>query len=167
MTYNAHNSYWETQVLTATPQKLRLFLIEGAMRFAQGAIDAWQNDQRESGFNAAQRCQDILFELLVSVRKDDSELSRSIVGVYAFLVQEIQPAIRTADWKRMQGILRVLHEERATWQQICEKFPQAPEPDQENRPAEISAAHFDAIAPHAFGAGHGHPLGAGSLSLDA
>ena len=34
----AHESYLEAQVMTATPQKLRLMLIEGAIRFARQTL---------------------------------------------------------------------------------------------------------------------------------
>jgi len=169
MTFDSRNSYWETQVLTATPQKLRLLLIEGALRFAREAIESWQRDQREAGFNAALRCQDILFELLSSVRRDDSEINRAIVGIYVFLVQEIQPAIRNADAKSMQGIAKVLEEEQATWQKVCEQYPHKLEADAADTPAEISARHLDAISPHIFQSSPSHldHFTPGSLSLDA
>ena len=42
MDSNARDTYLETQVKTATPQKLQLMLVEGAIRFAHQAIHHWE-----------------------------------------------------------------------------------------------------------------------------
>lgn len=160
-----HSQYWETQILTASPQKLRLLLIEGAIKLARQAIDHWQQQRIDSAFNAAIRCQDILFELLSSVRRDGSEINKSVVEIYLFLAKEIQQSIRGRDQEIMAGIIRVLEEERTTWQMVCEKFPLAPEITEiqevtaDDRPAIVP----DAITPHFDLNANTH----GSLSLDA
>ncbi len=163
-----HYSYWETQVLTSTPQKLRLMLIEGAITFSRQALDHWQADRIEAGFTAAQRCQEILFELLGTVRASGSPINRSISEIYIFLVKEIQLAIRHHDAEVMTRILRVLEEERSTWQQICEKYPHAPTASPAEERPEITALHLPAIQPETYSFVEGTSRSShGTFSLDA
>lgn len=142
-----HFNYWETEVLTSTPQKLRLLLIEGAIQLGQQATEYWQANRLEAGFTAAQRCQEILFELLATVRATDSTISRSISEIYVFLVKQIQLAISNNDSKVMSGIVRVLNEERVTWQEICDKYPQAMQATASEQSREITACNVAAIQP--------------------
>ena len=41
MDRTAQNAYLEAQANTATPQKLRLMLIDGGLRFARQTLDHW------------------------------------------------------------------------------------------------------------------------------
>ena len=48
MDTNGYDSYLETQIRTATPQKLQLMLIEGAQRFANETVRHWESDDAEA-----------------------------------------------------------------------------------------------------------------------
>src|SRR5689334_7903934 len=83
------DAYLETQVLTATPQRLRLMLIEGAIRkitAAQAAYDAgdWLKACADLG-----HCRDIVSELMSGINPEQTPVARQIMGVYMFLYSTI------------------------------------------------------------------------------
>lgn len=122
------NTYLETQINTATPQRLRLMLIEGAIRYGQQAIDFWHQDRGEDGLAALLRCQAVVAELLGGVREDGSLLTRQVIDIYVFLSLQLNEAEMNADPQRIEAVVRVLQEERQTWQELCQQLPEAPQP---------------------------------------
>jgi len=130
------NIYLETQVSTATPQKLRLMLIEAAVRKAQATLEHWESGRQEDGLQALLRCEAIAQELLDGIRDDGSPLIAQVLDIYRFLVKELIDAEVSLDAGRVAGVLNVLQEERQTWQELCQTTPDAP----------IAADHFTAPA---------------------
>jgi flagellar protein FliS len=127
MSRTARDAYFETQVLTATPQRLRLMLIDGALRFARQAIECWgDQDHREPRCNALSRCHDILIELCGSIKTDELPVARQVKAIYEFLIREMALASVATDCQIVRGMVGVLEEERVTWQQVCEKMPEPP-----------------------------------------
>lgn len=122
------NTYLETQINTATPQKLRLMLIEGAIRYAQQTIDYWQQGRGEDGLAALLRCQAVVAELLGGVREDGTALTRQVIDIYVFLALELNEAEMNFDAERVAGVVRVLQEDRQTWQELCQHLTEAPQP---------------------------------------
>ncbi len=144
MPQSARNSYLETQVLTATPQKLRLMLIEGAIRFARRAQSAW-DDNRNEALESLRRCRSIVSELLAAVQPDESELPRLVAGVYVFLFQALTVAQSTGDRRKLDDVLRILDIERETWRQLCNELPDSPAASRESQ-SEVTAAGEPAIS---------------------
>jgi flagellar secretion chaperone FliS len=120
--------YLETQIATATPQKLRLLLIEGAIRQAQLALEHWEQGRHEDGLAAVIRCRSIAAELIDGVRDDGSALTRQVIGIYAFIFKALTEAQLQRDITKLADVLTVLHEERQTWQQVCQTLTDAPQP---------------------------------------
>jgi flagellin-specific chaperone FliS len=48
MQAESHDTYLASQVMTASPQRLRLMLIEGAIRFGRQAAEAWTRKRFEA-----------------------------------------------------------------------------------------------------------------------
>ena len=119
----ARDSYLETQVNTATPQRLRLMLIGGALRHARGAQAAWQEARADSATDALLRCRDIVTELLSGIREDDSLLVRQTLGIYAYLFSSLTELQQSRDPHELAGIIRVLEEEHQTWEELCQVLP--------------------------------------------
>lgn len=126
--HDARNSYLETQVNTATPQKLRLMLIEGGLRYAQQTIDCWAEGRGEDGLAALLRCQAIVAELLGSVREDGTPVTRQVIGIYTFLALQLHEAELNSDSQKLAEVIQVLQEERQTWQEVCQQLTEAPRP---------------------------------------
>jgi flagellar protein FliS len=116
-------AYFDTQVATATPQKLRLMLIEGAIRFARGTQSAWQQGDADSGLESLIRCRDIIGELIAGIQAESSPLAKQVLGIYLYLFTTLTQAQLTHDQNQLAAVIRVLEEERETWQTICEQLP--------------------------------------------
>lgn len=116
---HARHAYLETQIATAAPQQLRLMLIEAALRLARQTADAWREERRDEALDTLIRCRSIVTELISGIRAGSSQLADKVLGIYLFLFQELTEAQLRRDASRMDGIIRVLEEERATWQELC------------------------------------------------
>jgi flagellar secretion chaperone FliS len=134
MTSAARDEYLTTEVLTAAPQKLRLMLIEAALRFGRRAELHWQNRQNEAALDALIRCQEAVTQLICGLTANtESPLVRQIAAVYAFIYRTLVSAGFHHDLRKLADALRVLETERDTWSQVCEQLgtqrleePQAP-----------------------------------------
>jgi flagellar protein FliS len=126
METNGYDSCLETQVRTATPQKLQLMLIEGAIRFANETVRHWGADDAEASFESLNRCRKIVSQLLHSVRPDMSEPAKRAAAVYLFLFQTLTDIQLHRERHRMPEVLKVLESERQTWQIVCEEMPETP-----------------------------------------
>jgi len=124
--HNARTAYLETQIKTAAPQKLRLMLIEAAIRFAQQARDAGGGELFSNGL---ERARDIVAELLAGIRPEKHALNDTARALYAFIFRSLSEATLLHDLSKINDALRVLEEERITWQQVCEQMPEAPAPE--------------------------------------
>jgi len=136
------SSYLESQVLTATPQKLRLMLIEAALGAARQAITYWDENLDNQANIALIRGREIISELLAAVKPDDSELTRNVAGVYMFLFKTLAEAQLHRNHGKVYEAINVLEIERETWRDVCERMPHAPMPeDARGEPQEITSTH--------------------------
>jgi flagellar secretion chaperone FliS len=127
MPRTARDAYFETQVLTATPQRLRLMLIDGALRFAHQAVECWDDQaKRVQRYTALARCNDIVFELFSTIKTDELPVAKTVKAIYEYLIREIAVASTAEDCGHVRNVIRVLEEERMTWQQLCELMPEPP-----------------------------------------
>jgi len=152
MSHTAYEAYLETQVLTATPQKLRLMLVEGALRFGRQALECWGDDQlRSQRFACLARCNDIVTELFTSVHDDTAPGAAAVQGIYRFLLLQLARVGSQEDAGPLREILEILEEERETWRQVCERMPEAPwrAANQSGEAEEITATGLPAMQPQA------------------
>lgn len=128
MYQDIQQTYLEAEISTATPQKLRLMLIEGALRFAKQTAGCWEQNQFEPGWEALVRCRDVVSELIGGVKTDGSELARQVLAIYLYLHRTLTTAQADRNLALMGDVIRVLEEEQQTWQTVCHTMPEAPEP---------------------------------------
>jgi len=148
MEQSAREAYLTTQVMTATPQKLHLMLIEGAIRAALQAKHHFQSEDREQAGEALIVCQEIVSELLASVSSGQHDLSKKIGGIYIFLLRHLTEAHLKHEANRIDDVVRVLEEERTTWRQVCEQYGSTIEPATEPVLEPAPAALEHAAAQH-------------------
>jgi len=110
----------ESQVRGASQRQLRLLLIQGALRFARQTVNYWLQDNFTSADETADRCKEILIELLTSLQTDKSEIARRSAGVYIFLVDTLVQARPNRDMQKLQEVIRVLKVERDIWDRACQ-----------------------------------------------
>jgi flagellar protein FliS len=168
MSLSPADSYLETQVLTATPQRLRLMLIEEALRRVRAADEAWAAGRAAEGSIAISRTRDVVSELIAGIHPDETPIAKQVLGIYLYLFSTLTEAGLSADRNRLTDISRVLEEERQTWQDVCQQMPE--------RAAAIATAEELApsiVAPHwspsyTAGASQAAPASqAASFSIDA
>jgi flagellar secretion chaperone FliS len=117
-----HSSYLESKVLTASPQRLHLMLIEGAIRFGRQAEEALRRGDNAAAAAPLLRVIDIVGEMLAGVRTIKSELNQKIADLYWFLFRRVSEAKINSDAAALAQALRLLEFERQTWQLACEKL---------------------------------------------
>jgi len=116
-------SYLVNQVLSATPEKLQLILVEAAISAAERAKSYWQAKEDEKACESLVRAQEIVGELLAGLNHNvDPPLVRRVAGVYAFVLRRLVEASLQRDPKGIDDAVRVLRIERETWQQVCQKM---------------------------------------------
>ena len=124
---NAGQAYLETQVATATPQRLRLMLIEGAIRLARQTAEEWREQRPAQALETLIRCRSFITELISGIREGSSPLAEKVLEIYLFLFRELTEIQSQRDATRMEGVIRVLEEERTTWQNVCATLTERPE----------------------------------------
>jgi len=123
-------NYLTTEVMTASPQRLQLMLIEGAIRSAERARAAWHEGDDARALADLGRAQQIVGQMLAAIDSAPApELARKVAGIYLFLFRTLLEADAHRDDAKLDEALRVLRAERETWQQLCERLGNGAEPD--------------------------------------
>ena len=121
MNHTASENYLVTEVMTATPPKLHLMLIDAAIRAGQRAQIHWQNKENEQAGKCVKNAQKIVHGILDGIDfKTNSELVAKVAGVYLFIHNSLARAFIDNDENKLAEALRVLAVERETWRQVCE-----------------------------------------------
>lgn len=116
------NAYLRTQVLTASPEQLRLMLLDGSIRFLQQAIDGLREKDYEASYNGITQAREIVLELATSVSSEvDHELAERVRSVYMYLYRELIDASVNRDLPRLEKACDLLRYERETWAMLMEK----------------------------------------------
>jgi flagellar secretion chaperone FliS len=114
-------AYLKTKVMTASPAELRLLLIDGAIRFAEQAKRGYEERNYEAAFEGTTKAQNILMELMNSLRPDQSpELCARLSSLYTFMYKSLVEASSTRETRLVDEVLSLLRFERETWQMCLE-----------------------------------------------
>lgn len=122
MTMTQNTQYLESKVLTASPQRLHLMLLEGSLRFGRQAEDALRRSDMDAAVAPLLRLLDIIGELLAGVRARKSGLNTKIADLYWYLFRQISLAKIHGDATMLGDVLKVIEYERQTWQLLCDKL---------------------------------------------
>jgi len=123
MTTTEANAYLRTQVFTASPEQLRLMLLDGALRFARQAIEGLEARDYEASYNGITQARAIVLELATSIRADvDPDLAERVRSVYLFIYREMVDASVARDVARLGKAVDLLQYERETWAMLIERI---------------------------------------------
>jgi flagellar protein FliS len=121
MTPRAGSDSLETEVLTATPQRLHLMLIEAAIRSTSQARHHFAAQNREAGLASVLRAQTIMGELLAGLQPGpDDDLTPRVAAIYLFIYRSLIAANLEYNVAKLDDALRVLETQRETWRSVCE-----------------------------------------------
>jgi flagellin-specific chaperone FliS len=104
-------------------------LIEEALRRARAARDLWINNEVAQGSDKVASCREIISELIGGINPDQTPVAKRVLGLYLYLFSSLTELQLTRDTHQMAGVIRVLEEERETWQAVCRELPDRPVAD--------------------------------------
>ncbi|MEZ6070697.1 MAG: flagellar export chaperone FliS [Pirellulales bacterium] len=123
MNQSVRENYLMTDVMTATPQKLQLMLIDAAIRAGEQTRLFWQQQRLDDACESLIKCQRLVTELLCGLNPEaNRELARKAAGVYLFVFRRLSEAQMNRSEESLAEAMSVLDIERETWRQVCEKL---------------------------------------------
>lgn len=119
----AYENYLETGVLTASPQKLQLLLIEAAIRSIHRGKQAWSGGDQAAASEHFIHAQDCVGQMLAGLNYNGAaEIVKRLAAVYVFVLRQLAEGSLNRDTAKLDDAVRVLEVERETWRQVCEQF---------------------------------------------
>ncbi len=110
------DAYLSTKVLTASPEELRLLLIEGAIKFLRQGREGLASANYEASHIGFSKCRAILLELISSMRTEiDPDLCSRLRGLYIFMYRELLEASISKDVPRTDKVIELLEYDRESW----------------------------------------------------
>lgn len=120
------NAYLESQVLTASPERLHLMVVDAAIRFARQGEAALEAHDIESAFLALASSRSCVSELLAGIVPDPNpELADRLKGLFVFVNQNLARADQLRDPQLVRDALAILQSHRVTWQELIDRLQQA------------------------------------------
>lgn len=117
------NVYLRTKVMTAGPAELRLMLFDGAVKFAEQGRAGIRESDPEKTFNGLTRAQDIVMELINSLRPEhEPELCEKLSALYTFIYGRLVSACTQRNVAFVDEALDLLRYERETWALLLQKM---------------------------------------------
>lgn len=121
--HNDANAYLRTKILTASPEELRLLLLDGAIKFLRQGREAMARKDHEGTFNGITRCRNIILELINGTRPEpDAELYRRVTSLYTFMYTSLVEANLEKDTDKCDKVIELLEYERETWVMLMKKL---------------------------------------------
>ncbi len=116
------NAYLRTRVLTASPEELRLLLLDGAIKFANQGKEGLLHKDFEASYNGFSQCREIIIELLTSIRSEpDPALAERVKALYTFMYKHLVEGVHEKDITKIDAVIELLNYERGTWVLLMEK----------------------------------------------
>ncbi|MFN0137080.1 MAG: flagellar export chaperone FliS [Phycisphaerae bacterium] len=125
MSTNAKASfeYLKSAVQTATPEQLQVMLFDGAIRFSLRGREAIERKDHEATFNNIERAQRIVLEIAGGLKRDvNPEVADRMSALYNFVYRRLVDAVMEHSTAAVDDALRILRQERETWQVIVDKL---------------------------------------------
>lgn len=116
-------AYLETRVLTASPVRLHLMVVEGAIRGTLRGKAALAAGDREQTSLHLGKARDCVAELLAGLRPDEApELIGTTKALLAFVLRSLAEADLHQRASSVDDALRVLAAYRETWKELCDQI---------------------------------------------
>lgn len=130
MGFDVNNPYFRNQVLTAPPEKLRLLLIEGGLRFLREGREAMIAKDYEKMYSGFSQAREIVMELVNGLKHDVApELCKNLEGLYVYMYKRIVEGGFEKDTKKIDEAIDLLEYDRETWVMLIEKMAREREGD--------------------------------------
>jgi flagellar protein FliS len=114
-------SYRESAILTAPPQRLVVMLYDGAHRFLYQAAAAMRAGQADVSSDRLRRAEDIVSHLQSTLDMSQGEISHRLDAIYRFCLQQLAQARVRKQPERIDDVMRLLGELRDAWNEISSR----------------------------------------------
>lgn len=117
---NAANAYQRTNITTASPAELTLMLYNGAIKFSNIALEAFEENNLEKINLNIKKVKNIIVEFR-STLDFDYEVSKDFDRVYQYIYFCLTEANMKKDPKMLKEALGRIREMRDTWKEVMEQ----------------------------------------------
>jgi flagellar secretion chaperone FliS len=119
------NAYLETQVMTASPERLHLMVVDAAIRFARQGQAALEARYVEAAFLALDHCRTCVTEILGGINGElNTELAERLKGLFVFVQRNLVLADVERNPQYVRDALTVLESHRRTWEALMDRLQQ-------------------------------------------
>lgn len=116
-------AYLHSKVMSASPEELRLMLLDGALRFAHQARNGLETKNFEQSYSGFSQCRAIIVELMTSINDaPNPELTARVKSLYGFFFSELIAASYEKDIEKLDKVIGLLEYERETWTMLMDKL---------------------------------------------
>ena len=123
MAFDINNPYFRTKVLTASPEQLRLYLLDGAIHFMHEGRQGMVERNYEKVYENFRQAKAILLELMNSLRPEvDPELCQRLSSIYTFVYTELTQGSFEKDMERIDNAVELMEYDRETWVLLLERL---------------------------------------------
>ncbi len=117
VTTGGYQQYQQNAVMTASPKELILMLYNGAIKFCNLAIEAFEQKDVGKQHLYIMRVQDIITELQLSL-DDKYEISKEINELYAYIKHLLVQANIKKDPQQVIEAKELIGEFKSMWQEL-------------------------------------------------
>ena len=118
---NPYANYKETQIKTASPEKLLMMLFDGGIKFMKQAKDHLEKKEMKEANNKLQRSQAILLELMNSLDTKQGEVAENLMLLYDYMLNELIQANVRKDTEKIDNIMEMMREMKETFQEASKQ----------------------------------------------
>lgn len=123
MAIDVNNPYFRNEVLTASPEKLRLLLLEGCLRFLRDGRASMEAKDFEGVYTNLTQARSILVELISSMRTEYApELCEKVASLYSYIIRITLEGSFEKDITKLDEAIELMEYEVETWTMAMEKL---------------------------------------------
>ncbi|MCA9072902.1 MAG: flagellar protein FliS [Planctomycetaceae bacterium] len=121
------DAYLKTQVRTASPYRLHLMVVEGAIRYARLGAESLESQDYETAHLSLGQSRDFVTELIGGLRDEyDSELAKRMKQLFFFAYINLAEGERDRDLPKVKDALKILQMHHETWLELGAKLQPPP-----------------------------------------
>lgn len=116
---NGYQAYQKNKYSTASPHKLITMLYDGAIRFANQAIQCIEQNDIQGKANALQRFNEIIYELISCLNfKEGKEIANNLYNLYNYIIELSNRSSFELNVQPLQEAINIISEIKSAWEQI-------------------------------------------------
>jgi flagellar protein FliS len=123
---HGQEEYLESQVMTASPYRLHLMVVEAAIRHALRAEQALAENDFETTHQALSDSRGFVGELITGLNEEEApELVGRLKALFLFALRNLVEADLNQDVAKLHDALKILRQHRDTWLEVAEQLETA------------------------------------------